>query len=89
MTREELIKRYCSDDDIVIDAINYNGHPASKVLKPGTMFYYSTSDIWNSKAYLMKCEITEERTHCQTCPFRNFVCSDIDCNAKVIKIYKE
>lgn len=89
MTREELIKRHCSDNDVIINAINYNGNPVSKALKVGTTFYYATSDIRNNKNYLIKCEIIEEKTHCQTCPFRNFVCSDIDCNAKVIKIYKE
>lgn len=84
---EKLVQKHTDDNTIVIDIRKYNGSFDTTNLPIGQRVLYVTHRVSNKQLMLLDCEVCE-RQHCQTCPIREFTCSNADCNLKINKIYR-
>ena len=84
---DKLVEEHKDDNTIIIDIRKYNGSFDTSNLPLGQRVLYITHRVSNKQLMLLDCEVCE-RQHCQTCPLREFTCSNADCNLKLNKIYR-
>lgn len=85
----DLINKYCSKDDIVINQREYNGSFETTGLPLNTKVMYLTSKCQNKAPILLECKVIERIDSCKECTIADFKCNCVDCNLKLIKVYRQ